>query len=221
MTSDRDPMADVTPPPDPPRAFIVDRPVAILMVFLAAVVFGYFSYGRLPVTLMPELSYPTLTVRTEYPDYAIWRDFPYEYETERLAIDLLAGGVDQLERHLDAVAVGLVEDELAITLERVGGGIQLARQRRVRDLLDADDDVHKGTQVTGASTSYPTRAVVPGAPVRRGTVGFLEDPAGRQLVRVVGDGSQHGHRAPPLEPRSRRRGGRDEPARARDACCSR
>jgi len=70
VTSDLDPMADVTPPPDPPRAFIVDRPVAILMLFLAAVVFGYFSYGRLPVTLMPELSYPTLTVRTEYPGAA-------------------------------------------------------------------------------------------------------------------------------------------------------
>jgi uncharacterized protein YbbC (DUF1343 family) len=31
-------------------------------------------------------------IRLEYPDYAIWRDFPYEYETERLAIDLLSGG---------------------------------------------------------------------------------------------------------------------------------
>jgi len=31
-------------------------------------------------------------LRLEYPDYPIWRDFPYEYETERLAIDLLAGG---------------------------------------------------------------------------------------------------------------------------------
>jgi uncharacterized protein YbbC (DUF1343 family) len=28
----------------------------------------------------------------EYPDYALWRDFPYEYETERLAVDLLSGG---------------------------------------------------------------------------------------------------------------------------------
>jgi HAE1 family hydrophobic/amphiphilic exporter-1 len=46
--------------------FTVTRPVAVLMVFLAAVVFGYFSYGRLAITLMPELSYPTLTVRTEY-----------------------------------------------------------------------------------------------------------------------------------------------------------
>jgi HAE1 family hydrophobic/amphiphilic exporter-1 len=50
--------------------FVTSRPVAVLMVFLAAVVFGYLSYGRLPVTLMPELTYPTLTVRTEYPGSA-------------------------------------------------------------------------------------------------------------------------------------------------------
>lgn len=50
--------------------FVTQRPVAILMIFLAAVVFGAFSYERLPVTLMPELSYPTLTVRTEYPGAA-------------------------------------------------------------------------------------------------------------------------------------------------------
>jgi HAE1 family hydrophobic/amphiphilic exporter-1 len=49
-----------------PSHFTTDRPVAVLMVFTAAVVFGYFSFHRLPVTLMPELNYPTLTVRTEY-----------------------------------------------------------------------------------------------------------------------------------------------------------
>lgn len=31
-------------------------------------------------------------IRLEYPDYEIWRNFAYEYETERLAIDLLSGG---------------------------------------------------------------------------------------------------------------------------------
>ncbi|MBK1721692.1 exo-beta-N-acetylmuramidase NamZ family protein [Thiocystis violacea] len=32
------------------------------------------------------------SLRLEYPDYSLWRDFHYEYETERLAIDLLSGG---------------------------------------------------------------------------------------------------------------------------------
>ncbi len=48
----------------------VGRPVAILMVTLAAVVFGVFSYRLLPVELMPDISYPSLTVRTEYPGSA-------------------------------------------------------------------------------------------------------------------------------------------------------
>ena len=31
-------------------------------------------------------------IRTLYPDYPIWRDFPYEYEFDRLAIDVINGG---------------------------------------------------------------------------------------------------------------------------------
>ncbi|MDJ0841100.1 MAG: efflux RND transporter permease subunit [Acidobacteriota bacterium] len=51
-------------------SFFTERPVAVLMTFTAAVLFGFFSYERLPLTLMPELTYPTLTVRTEYPGAA-------------------------------------------------------------------------------------------------------------------------------------------------------
>ena len=58
-------------------SFMTARPVAISMVFVAAMVFGLFSYFRLPVTLMPELSYPTITVRTEFPGAA-----PEEVENE-------------------------------------------------------------------------------------------------------------------------------------------
>ena len=31
-------------------------------------------------------------IRSLYPDYEIWRDFPYEYELDRLAIDVINGG---------------------------------------------------------------------------------------------------------------------------------
>ncbi len=31
-------------------------------------------------------------IRTLHPDYNLWRDFPYEYELERLAIDVINGG---------------------------------------------------------------------------------------------------------------------------------
>ena len=30
-------------------------------------------------------------VRTRWPDYGLWRDFPYEYEYDRLAVDLING----------------------------------------------------------------------------------------------------------------------------------
>jgi HAE1 family hydrophobic/amphiphilic exporter-1 len=50
--------------------FTVTRPVAVLMVFCAVVVFGAFSIRLLPLNLMPDISYPRLTVRTEYPGAA-------------------------------------------------------------------------------------------------------------------------------------------------------
>ena len=46
------------------------RPVAISMVVLAIVVFGYVSYQQLPLNMMPDITYPTLTIRTDYPDTA-------------------------------------------------------------------------------------------------------------------------------------------------------
>lgn len=44
----------------------VKRPVAIAMFTVAVLLFGMVSLGRLSVNLLPELSYPTLTIRTDY-----------------------------------------------------------------------------------------------------------------------------------------------------------
>jgi HAE1 family hydrophobic/amphiphilic exporter-1 len=46
------------------------RPVTVTMVTLAAVLFGLVALSRLSLNLLPEISYPSLTIRTEYPDSA-------------------------------------------------------------------------------------------------------------------------------------------------------
>lgn len=56
--------------------FATRRRVTILMMTLAVVLFGFVSLTRLKLNLLPDLSYPTLTVRTELPGAA-----PLELET--------------------------------------------------------------------------------------------------------------------------------------------
>ena len=46
--------------------FSINRPVTVTMFMVAAVVFGYVAFDRLPINLLPDISYPTLTIRTEY-----------------------------------------------------------------------------------------------------------------------------------------------------------
>jgi hydrophobic/amphiphilic exporter-1 (mainly G- bacteria), HAE1 family len=44
----------------------VRRPITVIMMALIVILLGTIAFTRLPVDLMPELVYPTLTVRTEY-----------------------------------------------------------------------------------------------------------------------------------------------------------
>ncbi len=44
----------------------IARPVTVCMMTIAAMLFGSISLDRLNLTLLPELTYPTLTVRTEF-----------------------------------------------------------------------------------------------------------------------------------------------------------
>ncbi len=72
--------------------FTTTRPVAILMVVIGVIVFGWISYQQLSVNLMPDISYPSLTVRTMYPGTA-----PEEVETAiSRPIEQALGVVDNL-----------------------------------------------------------------------------------------------------------------------------
>ncbi len=51
-------------------SFSTRRPVAVWMLFLAIVLLGGISYARLPIDLLPDVSYPRLVVYTLYPEVA-------------------------------------------------------------------------------------------------------------------------------------------------------
>jgi uncharacterized protein YbbC (DUF1343 family) len=67
-------------------------------------------------------------IRRLRPDYEIWRDFPYEYELERLAIDVINGGPALREWVDDAAAE-------AGDLEAAAGPDEAAWAEAVRPLL--------------------------------------------------------------------------------------
>ena len=46
--------------------FSIRRPVTVLVLFIAIVVFGVVGFGRLSVDLLPDITYPSLSVRTDY-----------------------------------------------------------------------------------------------------------------------------------------------------------
>ncbi len=48
----------------------IERPVSVAMFTIAIAIFGLVSFTRLPLSLLPDISYPTLTIETEYPGAA-------------------------------------------------------------------------------------------------------------------------------------------------------
>ncbi len=50
--------------------FSTRRRVTVAMLMIAVIVFGVVGFSRLSVNLLPDITYPTITVRTEYPGVA-------------------------------------------------------------------------------------------------------------------------------------------------------
>ncbi len=67
-------------------------------------------------------------IRMLYPDYPLWRDFPYEYEFDRLAIDVINGGPALREWVDDAASV-------AGDLDAVAGRDEAAWRETMRDVM--------------------------------------------------------------------------------------
>lgn len=98
------------------------------MIVLAVSVFGYVSYRKLALTLMPDISYPTLTVRTEYPGTA-----PQEVETQvsqRLEQEL---GIIQKLNSITSISKA---DQSDIIMEFAWGADMSEATQSIREKLD-------------------------------------------------------------------------------------
>ena len=100
------------------------RPVAVAMLYLSVVLLGLISYFRLPIDLLPDVSYPRLVVYTSYPDVA-------PAEVERLVTERIEGqaaavpgvfaqdGIDAAQyRHRARREIGQVADRRGHDVER-------------------------------------------------------------------------------------------------------
>ncbi|MBL7649120.1 MAG: efflux RND transporter permease subunit [Candidatus Hydrogenedentes bacterium] len=106
----------------------IRRPVTTAMIFLTMIVFGVRSYQQLPINLMPDMDYPTLTVRTEY---------------EGAAPEVVENLVTRPLEEMLSIVTGLVEISSVsspgtseIILEFTWDTDMSAAQQDVRDRLD-------------------------------------------------------------------------------------
>ncbi|MBT8397706.1 MAG: efflux RND transporter permease subunit [Gemmatimonadetes bacterium] len=104
------------------------RPVAVAMLFLAVILLGIISFVRLPIDLLPDVSYPRLVVYTSYPDVA-----PAEVErliTER--VEAQSAAVPGVER-----VTSVSREGVSLVTLRFGWGTDMDfAMLNVRERLD-------------------------------------------------------------------------------------
>ncbi len=136
-------------------ALAVDRPVGVLMAAIAVLVFGWVSVQQLPVVLLPDISYPTVTVRAEY---------------EGAAPEDVEGDVVIPIEELVGTAEGVVAIE---SVARAGGGDVVLRFGWGTDLDTATQRVRERLALVALPDGVPTPRVL------------RYDPALDPVVRVA------------------------------------
>ncbi|MDZ7374371.1 MAG: efflux RND transporter permease subunit [candidate division KSB1 bacterium] len=171
--------------PEPSHVFwlLVRRPVAVSMVYAAVALLGCVSLLRLPIDLLPDLSYPRLTVVTVYPGAA-----PTEVETSVTVP--IEGALSTLSglRHITSVSR---EEVSLVTLEFPWGTNMDVTMLHVREKLDElrwllPRDVDRPTILRMDPRSQPIMGVaVSGAELGELT-GLCRDVFKRRLEQLPG-----------------------------------
>lgn len=182
--------------PEPPRGgpsgagllrVAVERPVTVVVTTILVVLFGGLSVAQLPIQLTPDISIPTLSVRTQWPGAS-----PTEVETE-----ILEPQEDALKDvpGLTRMTSNASPDSASLTLEfAVGTDIQEALVRVTNRLTQVGDypEAADEPSVETADDTGPPLAVIAirsatGEPVEAYRT-WVDEQVLPQILRVRGVG---------------------------------
>jgi HAE1 family hydrophobic/amphiphilic exporter-1 len=164
--------------------FSVSKRVTITMVILIVMVFGFLSLSRLPLEMMPDISFPTITVVTQYSGVA-------PQEIERLVTEPLERTVSSVSR-VKKVSSASSEGFSTISVEfEWGTNLDYAAQDirdfigRIKDYLP--DGVQEPMVLKFDMSQLPVMLVgVSGIPDSYKLRKFLEDNVQQRLQRLDG-----------------------------------
>lgn len=123
----------------------VKRPITVLMAIIAIAVFGFISAEKLSVELLPNLSYPTLTIQTVYPDAAPVSVEQFVTKPVEEAVGVIPGVQDMRSSSRAGFSEVVLEfgwdekmDFVALEVREKLGLVQLPREAEIPRVLRFD-----------------------------------------------------------------------------------
>ncbi|MGM0381955.1 MAG: efflux RND transporter permease subunit [Thermodesulfobacteriota bacterium] len=108
--------------------FAVRRPITTSMFFMAVLIFGTISFLRLPIDILPDITYPSITVVTNYEGAG-------PQEVERLITELIEKNISTIENVKDIRSTSS-EDASNITIDFNWGANLDEAANDIREKLD-------------------------------------------------------------------------------------
>jgi HAE1 family hydrophobic/amphiphilic exporter-1 len=125
--------------------FAVNRPVTVLMATLAISTFGLLAVQNLPVDLLPDLSYPTLTIQTEYQDAAPETVEQFVTRPIEEAVGVIPGVREMRSQSRSSISEVILEFEWGESMDTAGlevrerlGLVELPREAEIPRVLRFD-----------------------------------------------------------------------------------
>ena len=125
--------------------FAVNRPITVLMATLAVSTFGLLAVQNLPVDLLPDLSYPTLTIQTEYQDAAPETVEQFVTRPIEEAVGVIPGVREMRSQSRSSLSEVVLEFEWGESMDTAGldvrerlGLVELPREAEIPRVLRFD-----------------------------------------------------------------------------------